>query len=42
MRVLNKLNKMKINYSMEFMLSVLTLSELEKFKKFAKSLNKDF
>jgi Golgi nucleoside diphosphatase len=27
---------------MEFMLSVLTLSELEKFKKFAKSLNKDF
>jgi hypothetical protein len=42
MQVLNKVNKMKINYSMEFMLSVLTLLELEKFKRFAKSLWKDF
>jgi len=38
MQVLNKVNKMKINYSMEFMLSVLTLPELEKFKRFANSL----
>lgn len=41
-QVLNKANKMKINYSMEFMLSVLNLWELEKFKKFAKSLWKDY
>jgi len=40
--VLNKVNKMNINYSMEFMLSVLTISELDKFKKFAKSLWKDY
>ena len=42
MEVLKKAHKMKINYSMEFMLSVLTLNELEKFKKFANSLWKDF
>lgn len=42
MQVLNKANQMKINYSMEFMLSVLTLSELEKFKKFANSLWKNY
>jgi len=40
--VLNKVNKININYSMEFMLSALTLNELEKFKKFAKDLNKDY
>lgn len=40
--VLNKVNKININYSMEFMLSVLTINELEKFKKFAKDLNKDY
>jgi len=40
--VLNRVNKMKINYSMEFMLSVLTLKELDKFKKFANSLWKDY
>lgn len=40
--ILNKVNKMNINYSMEFMLSVLTLWELKKFKKFANSLNKDY
>jgi MoaA/NifB/PqqE/SkfB family radical SAM enzyme len=42
MEVLKKVHKMKINYSMEFMLSVLTLWELDKFKQFAKSLWKDF
>ncbi len=42
MDVLNRVNKMKINYSMEFMLSVLNLWELEKFKKFASSLWKDY
>lgn len=40
--VLNKAHKLKINYSMEFMLSVLTLKELDKFKKFANSLWKDY
>ena len=40
--VLNKANKMKINYSMEFMLSVLNISEINKFKKFAESLWKDY
>ena len=42
MKVLKKVHKMNINYSLEFMLSVLTLRELEKFKKFATSLNKDY
>lgn len=42
MEILNKVNKMNINYSMEFMLSVLTLWELERFKQFANSLNKDY
>lgn len=40
--VLNKAHKMKINYSMEFMLSVLNLWELDKFKKFANNLWKDY
>lgn len=42
LEVLDKVNKMNINYSMEFMLSVLNLSELKKFKKFALSLWKDY
>ena len=42
METLNKCHKKKINYSMEFMLSTLTLPELDKFKAFAKSLNKDY
>lgn len=33
---------MKINYSLEFMLSLMTLKELEKFKKFAETLGKDY
>ncbi len=41
-KMLLKVHKLKINYSLEFMLSTLTLWELEKFKVFAKSLNKDF
>lgn len=40
--VLNKANKMKINYSMELMLSILNIQELDKYIKFAKSLNKDY
>lgn len=35
-------NKAKINYTLEFMLSTITLKELESFKKFAKTLNKDY
>jgi len=42
MKVLKKSHNMKINYSMEFMLSTLTLWELEKFKKFANDLWKDY
>ena len=42
METLKKVNQMKINYSMEFMLSVLTLWELKKFQKFAQNLWKDF
>ncbi len=41
-KTLNKVHKMKINYSMEFMLSLLTINELEKFKIFSKNLKKDF
>ncbi len=41
-RVLNKVEKMKINYSMEFMLSILTIKELDKFKSFANNLWKDY
>lgn len=40
--VLNKAHSMKINYSLEFMLSLMTLKELEKFKKFAETLGKDY
>ncbi len=39
---LNKVHNRNINYSMEFMLSVLTLGELYKFKKFATKLWKDY
>ncbi len=35
-------NTMNINYSMEFMLSAITISELPKFKKFAEVLGKDY
>ena len=42
MSVLKKAHSMNINYSMEFLLSVLTLKELDKFKVFAKSLKKDY
>lgn len=42
MNILNTVHKMKINYSMEFMLSVLTIQELNKFKKFASTLEKDY
>ena len=41
-QVLNKAHKMQINYSLEFMLSVLTLSELDTFKVFANKLWKDY
>jgi hypothetical protein len=40
--VLNKAHKLQINYSLEFMLSVLTLWELDKFKAFSKKLWKDY
>lgn len=40
--LLKKADKMKINYSMEFMLSLLNIEELNKFKKLAESLNKDY
>lgn len=42
METLHKAHEMKVNYSLEFMLSVLTLSELPKFKSFAQGLQKDF
>lgn len=42
MITLNKSNKLQINYSMEFMLSSLTLWELDTFKKFALNLWKDY
>lgn len=40
--ILNKSENLKINYSMEFMLSTLTLNEIDKFKSFAHKLNKDY
>lgn len=42
MKTLQMANRININYSMEFMLSAITLGELEKFKKFAQILNKDY
>ncbi|NDK07665.1 radical SAM protein [Candidatus Gracilibacteria bacterium] len=42
MNLLKKANKMNINYSMEFMLSLLNIKELNGFIKLAKSLNKDY
>jgi MoaA/NifB/PqqE/SkfB family radical SAM enzyme len=40
--ILNKSNKLQINYSIEFMLSNLTLGEINGFIKFAKNLWKDY
>jgi MoaA/NifB/PqqE/SkfB family radical SAM enzyme len=42
MHTLEMANHMNINYSMEFMLSAITLWELGKFKKLAEVLNKDY
>lgn len=41
-KTLNAAHKMKINYSIEFLLSTLTIDELWKFQKFAEVLGKDY
>lgn len=42
MQNLKKCEELKLNYSMEFMLSLLNMKELPKFIEFAKKLNKDY
>jgi len=42
MDIITLAHNMKVNYSMEFLLSVLTLNELPKFKSLAEKLGKDY